>query len=360
MPEHASFDLDGPDEPAGEEVLAGGGWPRWAWPLVIVCVVGVVAALLVTHGGNHPGATRHSTPPSVPTSTPSYGPPPPVALDVAVGPSGAWVLDDDALLVVAGARTLRRIPLPELAGVTPDATARLLLDPAAPLLWIAVEDGVHARLIEFGTDPLRKLRDVTWAEPLVAAAAYRGHVYVTTDLGAADLAPGAARPVYIPGLSPAVGPIAVDPSRHRIVLMDQGYPTDVWTYRPGGRPIETTDPLPFGKGSIAVVDGAIWAGGYAQSGAVLERLDPATLRPVARSPQQARFDPGAVVAGAGARVLWVRSEGPYLWCVNATDGRIAQTFLVPTNVNGVASDRSGAVVASDGGAVELVLSGCPG
>jgi hypothetical protein len=110
------------------------------------------------------------------------------------------------------------------------------------------------------------------------------------------------------------------------------------------------------------VDGAIWVGGYAQSGAVLERLDPRTFRPIARSPAQARFNPGTSLVGAGSRVLWVLSGGggPFLWCVDAATGDVAQTFTMPMGVNGVASDRSGAVVASDGGPVELVLSGCPG
>jgi hypothetical protein len=215
-------------------------------------------------------------------------------------------------------------------------------------------------MVEFDARTLHRLRDVHWDQTVQSAAAYLGHLYVSTDRGVADLAPGSSVPNFIGGLYGAVGPIDVDPTRHRLVLLDLGYPTDVWTYRPGHEPVEASQPLAFGRGTIAVVDGAIWVGGYAASGAaVLERLDPMSLRPVAQSPIADEFGPGAVIVAAGSHVLWLRSGngGDALVCADSRRARVEQNLDVGGEVG---SSSAGALIATDSGVIAPLLRGCQG
>lgn len=372
------FEVAGEPEPdrPDDELPTNGPIPRRIWLIGGVVLALLVAGVAITHLGRHghppqagpahPAAVSPRAPSSVATvGRPAAGgrreqAPATVAtpLDVAATPTGAWVLMRTALQAVDGTRVIRSVPVSGLD--EPDSFPQLAVDDQARRLWIVLEGGRDSRMIEFDARTLRRLRDVRWDQPVQSAAAYLGHLYVSTDRGVADLAPGAAAPNFIGGLYGAVGPIAVDPTRHRLVMLDLGYPTDIWTYRPNHAPVEASQPLALGQPTVAVADGAIWVGGFAVSGAaVLERLDPVTLRPVAQSPLAEELGPGAVIVAAGSRVIWLRSGngGDALVCADSARGRIEQNWDVD---GAVASTSRGALIATDSGVIAPLLVGCRG
>ena len=88
------------------------------------------------------------------------------------------------------------------------------------------------------------------------------------------------------------------------------------------------------------------------------RLDPATLRPILRSPFDRSLEPGAILAASGGSVVWIRpSGGDQLDCVDARTGENRQTWVVAGDV---ASSRHHALIATDTSAAPLQLTHCPG
>jgi hypothetical protein len=176
------------------------------------------------------------------------------------------------------------------------------------------------------------------------------------------MSPDRMRPRYVAGLRGAIGPVAADPVRQRLIVVDASSPIGVWSYRHGELPYESELRLPMGHGTIAVAGGHIWLGGYGELGAMLYRLDPQTLRPVAGG-RASVFDPGAVLVAGGRDVIWVRNgdEVPgLLVCVNATSGRIEQRYHVLAEVPAVASTGGYAVLATAQGVLNLRLTRCTG
>lgn len=323
----------------------------------MLAAAAVLLTVFITHrpvGHVHPGLAVSSSAPAEPRAGGS------AVRDVAMGSDAPWVLKGNALLSVGGPRVSRRLSIAALHLTV--GVPRLAIDPVAHRIWIVVTDAPDSRMVEYDERTLTKLRDITWRQLVQSAVAYGGHLYVQNDFGVADLAPGARRPRFIAGLGGAVGPLAVDPTRQRLIAMDLGYPTDVWTYRPGRRPVEAAEPLDMSEGTIAVVDGAIWVAGHTDASrrAVLERLDPRTLRPVRRADARV-FDPRAVIVGSGARVLWVQpgSGSDLLTCVGAWTGRVEQHWRLP-DVVAVTSGQGGALAAASGGVLGLILAGCQG
>jgi hypothetical protein len=280
-------------------------------------------------------------------------------LDLASGPAGTWLLTGGALTEVAGTRVLRAARLGHVR-MPSDSEPRLVMDPASGDIWVVVADTVPTQLIEYDASTLHRVRSITWSVLVHDAAADQGHLFLVTDLGVADLAPGARAPRLIAGLGAANGPIALDAVRHRVIVMNVGYPTRVWTYRPGQFPIRTGVGLAFGGGTITVVGAAIWVAGFTDRRAVLERLDPVTLQPMRRA-AVAPFGPGAVIVAGGATVVWVRSGNgtDLLACVSARTGRVEQTWHIPGLV-AVASGPGAALVATPRVASALILAGCQG
>lgn len=326
----------------------------------MLAAVAVVLGVVITHrpvGHLRPGLAASSSAPSSHAPQVRGG----AVRDVAMGSRAPWVLQGKALFSVGGPRVSRRL---SLAGLhLTDGTPRLAVDAAAHRIWIVVTKAPTSRMVEFDERTLTKLRDITWRQLVQSAVAYAGHLYVQNDFGVADLAPGASRPHFIPGLGGAVGPVAVDPTRHRLIAIDLGYPTDIWTYRPGQRPVEAVRPLNFSEGTLAVADGAIWVGGFVGPGhgAVLEQLDPQTLRPVRRADARL-FAPRAVVIGSGAHVLWVQPGvvgSDRLACVGARTGRIEQRWRLPS-VTAVTSGPDGALAVASRAVVGLIMAGCQG
>lgn len=337
-----------------EEVLAtGSGLPRWTAAVAVLAAAGLAVGVLI--GSGHP---RHAARPQPTPTVPVVPAPAPVAVaDVAIGPTGSWAVENGALVDQV---TGRRTPVPGLAGNPLAGLPRIVVDPVAPRVWVVIANGRASRLTEFAADTGRQLRDVSWAEPVRFAAAFRGALYLTTDRGAAVLAGTGRTPVFVPGLSGAVGDLAADPVRHRLVLLDLGKPTDAWTLGADGRAVEADQPLPLANGTVGVVDGAIWVAGYGAHGAVLDRLDPRTLRPTAQGSAAATFGSGAQIVGTGTRLVWLGVTGDgntTLSCVDAATGRLRHAFDLPT-VTGVASDGTQALVASSGGLLELPVAPC--
>jgi hypothetical protein len=162
---------------------------------------------------------------------------------------------------------------------------------------------------------------------LAGGALLDGRFYVTTDRGVGSLNDQDGSVSWTPvrgGWS-----VTADPTRHRLLLVDlDGDHASVRAQRPSDPRPEAQATLPFSKGWVVVAGDQIWAAGYGDHGAVLDRLDPKTLRVVARSPVAAQLGPGAIVVGAGLQALLVRSGsgGDGLWCVDAHTGGLAATW----------------------------------
>jgi hypothetical protein len=242
-----------------------------------------------------------------------------------------------------------------------DETGRiaLLVDPSRALLWAVTINAVPATLSEYRLPDLAPVRRVVWPPIVLAAAALAGHLYVTTSVGVADLAPLSSTPRPIPGLYGAVGPIIADPARHRIVAMDLGYPTDMWTYRPGAVPQESHTQLRLADETLEVVGDRIWVGGHQDERPVLWRLDPSSLAPVVKASLPGGFRARVVVVAAGSRVLWLRAseDQESLYCVDAGRGAILQSWRVRGTVDSV---TGWAYVDTPDGVQSLHLAGCPG
>ena len=352
MPE---FDVR-PSDP-DDEVMASGGLPRWMTVVAALVAVALAATLVQrsVRGASHHAAapsTTHSAPPPVPA-------PSNVAFDLAATPDGTWVLEAHTLAQVSGTRVIRSVALRGIS-VPPRSVPMLAYDAATHRVWVVLTNAAPARMVEFDAATLQRVRDVTWARLVQSAAAFHNYLYLSTSFGVAGLPPGAARPHLIGGLAGAIGPVELDAARNRVISIDLGYPTDVWSYRYGRLPDEARMPVFLRHGTLGVVGQSIWLAGYGDHGAVLMRLNPNSLMPALRVPART-FGAGAVIAGTGAHVLWVRSDDSsnLLACVDATTGRIEQTWRVH-NVNAVSSDRRGALVATPSGVLGLVLSGCAG
>jgi hypothetical protein len=248
------------------------------------------------------------------------------------------------------------VRLPPFDLSSPNAILRLVLDPTATRLWVVLAGTRAGRAIEFDLWTLARLRDVPIRE-INSAAALGGHLYATSGKTLVDVAPdGAPRSVPVPGTS-GLWAIAADPTRSRLIILDGGFPTHVWSYRSGAGVQAIPGALPFGKGSIAVTKHAIWVGGFAQHGAVLDRLDPTSLRAVLASPIAARLGPGAVLLSGGTRDVWVvAGDGRSgVWCVDGQSGEGAQFW--PLTLRAVAADDHGLVAVIDGKVLPLLLNG---
>jgi outer membrane protein assembly factor BamB len=332
--------------------------PRWLRALGVAVGGGVLAALVATQLSGAPNGARVAAPPTAaPTKTPeNFGAS--QVLDVLISGGTEWLLEGRALVRVGAGRVVQRTSLHSL-DFPVTSVPRLALDVATHTIWLVVENAAPTRMIQIDTNTMKVVRRLRWDQTVYGAVALDGYLFLANDFGVAQLPPGGVRPRVVAGLRGAVGPIALDQGRHRILALDASTPMALWSYRPGERPRESQR-LALSNGSVAVVGGRIWLGGYSADGAVLYRLDPRTLAPLAGGPAPT-FDPGAIVVAGGAHVVWVRNGGVsnLLACVDASTGRIEQRWRLP-GAGVVASSNGTAVVATDEGVLSLVLVGCAG
>jgi hypothetical protein len=340
--------------------------PRWlrlaAWSMAGVLAGAVVAVVISRHHGR-------STAPPVPSpvvgsSGGSSGVPnPPAASHAAVAEAGdlRWEVADTTLYAesAAGPHFVRQIALPQAFG-TPVSEPRVTVDPVSGAVWVVLEKSRPSLLVRVSAGIFRILRVVHWMTAVNGAAAYAGHLYLSTGLGVADLAPRASRPRPLTGLAGAVGPVVADPSRHRLIAMDLGNPTDLWTFAPGTAPAKAPRPLPLNAATMAVVGPAIWVLGYVGDRAVLGRLDPETLRQTTRVQLPAHLSTRAVLLPGGDRALWLSGPlaGDRLVCADARTGAALQTWQIQ-GVDSVAPWRGSALVSAGGLSRTIHLRGCP-
>jgi hypothetical protein len=280
-------------------------------------------------------------------------------LDVAVSSNRTWILQSGQLVRLPGYRRVgvRGVVFTDVMG-----EARLVLDPQADRIWLVVFDTPRGAVVEFDL-ALHRLRTTSSDAAVSSAAALDGHLYLATAGGIADLAPGARAPAALPAIAGDVTELAADRTRSRIVGLALGeLGARALEFTPGGgRPFLAPHALPFGKGELAVTgDGAIWAGGYGPSGAVLVRLDPASLGVAAYSQVATELGPGARLVAAGDGAVWVRSGagGNALYCLDSRTGGSRQVWSSAPGA--VASMGGVAYLATGAAAVRLPVDTCAG
>jgi hypothetical protein len=334
--------------------------PRWA------VVVGCAAALLgffalAALKAPHPTtAAEVAAPTSVPVR--QLGPTLPLgagsdAVDVLVSGDRLYVLRSEELVVVGlpADRVIRSMPLAD--AIPQHESARLVIDEQSHRIWVFVEGVTSAPLLEFDATTLRSMRRLAASAAIYDAAAMDGHLYLATSAGLADVAPGAVDPVIVAALRMPIGSVAAYPAQHQILVISAASPAAVVAVS-GGRVVAQHVLEGLVNGSLAVIDKAIWAGGFGTYGALLARLEPATLAAVRTSPVAAEMH-GAIVA-AGERSLWVVStRGAGLWCLDPVGGE--KRAFWPEASSPVAS-RSGVAYVVDRGRVRRLAlpEGCAG
>jgi hypothetical protein len=360
-----------------------GPLPRRLLVIVGVLVVALAAVgVVLAHrqgSGSHAGSAAASSQPPVPTAAPvgpqGVHPVPPAPLDgtlidlgaapvLTVGMAGprVAVLQDGRLSLVdprTGADL--RWAAVQTAGAFDGTTFQLVADAPASRLWLVDETSAYALAREFDMTTLRQLRQVRVRGGVQSAAAQGGRLYLGTLTGLVELGGGAPRLLLAGRPTVATG----DPARHRVLAMvNDGTGAGV-VLSGGGKVAGLRWPATVAgtvKGTLTVVAGQLWVAGFGRRGAVLERLNPAGLRPRGASPLAPYLGPGAVLVGTGQRVLWVTSAGGGgdLWCVDAHDGAVLRHW---SDVSGAVASVVGTAVAVNGVAgqvMRLHLGRCTG
>lgn len=386
MPDEVEFLGSGDaDRPRGvAEELPGGGRPRIPhWMLVVAgaLIVVVIAGVVLSETS---GSPQHHRSGSTATAKSNVNIPEGNASDagpvyasspseqaifvgsglIQLGPGGLERVD---LSGVGGPRVAARVPVRELAPARPDVSFDLAVDAPAHLVWVTAFQGSASAstgsAVAFDALTLRKRgSSLSWPGGGQASAAVGGKLYVASGGGVWQMTPTepAAR---IAGLTGEYFGVVADPSRSRLLLIGGGHTPEmtVRSYVPSTGAVSAPVPVGFGKGGLLLAAGRIWAGGFGYTGhrAVLEKLDPRTLQPVAHSPLAAKLGPGAVLITAGTRVIWVQSgDSDKLWCVDAATGQTITEWTRPETL--IASRTGQAWVEANGTARALALHDCPG
>ncbi len=327
----------------------------------VVLVAAAVVAVVATRTGSvpHPAASSSRPRPTLP-------PAPPVAVtsgDVVATTVGdtAYAIDGGAVITIdlnTGARSVLRPAVGDL----PETEYRILADPDHQRLWVIRSHDTALNVSWFDTGTLMQTGAEDDRGPLDDAAVLDGRLYLSTP--ARILSISQTEDVPPPALTIRPGQvIAADPSRHRLLVLRYGSATGALVaQRPGARTPQARAAAPFGKGEFAVTSGRIWAVGFGRRHAVIERLDPRTLRVQVRSPLEQHIGPGAVLAQIGRRHLLIRDAGGLggeLWCVDAGTGAVTRHW----------ADVPGTPVLAESGIYSLVAgqplqrvdsSGCSG
>jgi hypothetical protein len=366
------------EDPAGSDEdavdLGARRVPRWAnvagGALVAAIFIGIVAASPHPKPGPKPSA-----PHAVSTADPSVvGRIGPVlqldgaadVRDVVVHRNQLFVLRTGGVSVVeAAANRATWMPLSGAYSVPAKAPTRLLFDANADRLWVLAMGAQAAQLVEFNASRTLPIRRASLNLAVRDAAAMDGHMYLATSAGLADLAPGAAHAVALPGVHGAVSVIAADPARERILALESvASDTVVVAVSTHGAVSRRT----FGhlvNGSIAIAGDAIWVAGYDGHHPVVARLDPLTFASVQASAVRPRGE--RIIVSPGTNDVWVTGTGPGLWCIDANTGNVHQHWpgaeapVTSQRGDGPVQSRAGSAYAVEGGQlVSLFLAGCAG
>lgn len=241
----------------------------------------------------------------------------------------------------------RVIPLPS-AFATSAGRAKLTVDPVTGWVWVVLEGSRPSFMLRVSARFARVMREIRWPMPVHDVAAYAGRLYLSTDRGIATLAPHGAQPRLLPGLAGVMGPLAVDPARHRVIALDlDHHRARIWAIRPGTSPAETDSSFSADHATIAVVAGAIWILAANAGHASLLPLGPATLRPTRPMRLPDGLSARAVLVPDGDEALWLSGpvDGDRLVCANVKTGAALHTWPY-RDVDSIASDRDHALIAA--------------
>lgn len=344
-------------------MLDAGTWPAWVrrigWLAVAAALAGVVVAVVARQHPDvpprhRPVATKHVVaaatvwPLAVPRRHGAFD-------DVLTTGSATFVLDRDTVLRSNGTNWLHRPTTRDEGG-----QRRLLLDTDTPTLWVVDLHATGPSAIEaFDSTTLRPLHDYRWPRDVAAAVPVRGSLYVADATGLHRLTTdGATTPIAV-SWSRRILALAADPRHDRTLAVigprrrpRLGVIGDIVRFRTTPLPPGVVDP------TLGVTAGGqIWLGGRGRSGAVLDHLDPETLRSTARSPLAARLGPVAVIHAGGTGSLLVSGAAgqPPLWCMDGSTGDPTLRWRIAA---GRAAMTSGAAVAIAGGTISnLELGG---
>jgi hypothetical protein len=346
--------------------LGAGRFPRWLTLTVAAAALAAGIGFVLSRGGTTDGGSSASNAiasTSAPQQAQGVGSPFPIgptaAVDVAVFGGEIYVLQAGRIAAV-DPLTRQVIAQASVPGATSATSLRLVADAAHELLWVMTLYTVNTVISEFDARAFTLLHTVRWQQPLVDAATLSGYLYFTSVAGLAVWPLGAPAPHLIAGMSTHRDEVAADPTRQRLLLVDDG--RDLSSYRPGGS-ASAAPPVsaPVMKGDLVVVHGAIWFVGFAVTGtAVVAPVDPSTLRVGHNAGVVVDLGLGAEVAGVGADVLWVRngSGTGALWCVDAANGKVWTSWAhVPGNV---ASTSHAGYLATGFALLPLIMGSCPG
>lgn len=292
-----------------------------------VVVAGLIALAVHRSHTAHPRPTASAAPrPSPPSVSES-----PVTV-LTAGPVVATAVGDSAYAVVGGA--VEAIDLNTGATTVwraggesnPDVDYRVLADPQHQRLWVVRSGTGRVEISWFDTTDAAQAGVHVASGSVTGAAVLDGRLYVSTTAGLITLSqteeiPG---PPRLPARPAQV--LAADPDRHRLLLAHfVGRRSQLTAARPGDAAPSVRAGADLGKGSLAVVHGRVWLAGFGEHGAVLEQLDPRTLRLSAIDPLAARLGPGAEIEQSAGRHLLVRGGGgdTRLWCLDAVTGAVA-------------------------------------
>jgi len=311
-----------------ELLVEPGGTPRWTIALVALAAAGLLALVAIRAKSHERTTASPSEPPSI-TVTHAVSGAPVIKIDNTDDPVVAAVLDHGRLTVMRtdslvnltakGKVLVNRHLAGDSALVAGAPAVDLFIDRAHNVGWAVSGIERQARVMTFDPTTMRT-RQVTYNNFIVYdAALLDGRLYVATREGIAWLAAD-GRSGHVPNVSGVVLSVAADVTRDRLLAVVSSAGNPLIAVTPAGH-LETVAGLDAIKAQVAVVGGDIWLGGFAQRGAILEKLDPSTLRPV-KHVVTTGLGPGAVFVGVGTRDLFVTSGGSaaVTWCVDARTG----------------------------------------
>jgi hypothetical protein len=330
----------------GDELVTGRLLPRRLRPVTAVVIAAVVAALLVVAVAtrrHHPSAAPEAPPtspaahhalPAAPVAAvpvPARGRPD----DVLTVGNVTWFVAGRSLLRTRAGGSLRRhVGAPAAAG----AHRRLLFDPQTLTLWLVDIGGSHPALVcAFAALTLRPVLRIRWPRAVTTAVPVRGSLYLADRGGLERLTTDGARTHIDVPWGRRIRALTADESRDRTLAI-VGRPGHLRLAQLGELQLFRPVPAPAGlrAATLGVTgDGQVWLAGATPSGALLDRLDAGTLRPVRRSRLAAQLGRRAVLLAGGTSAVLVTGmravrAAPQLWCVTSGGRPVRRWQLAAT------------------------------